>query len=50
MMTLLSAMTLSLHAGWKDKDPHLGGAGSMGAFPSGQLSSTPWEGWWHDEP
>lgn len=50
MMTLLSTLTLSLHAGWKDKDPHVGGAASKGAFPSGQLSSTPWEGSWHDEP
>jgi hypothetical protein len=49
MMTLLSTLTLSLHSGWRDKDPQPGGAGSLGAFPSGQLSSAPWEGWWHDE-
>jgi hypothetical protein len=49
MMALLSTLTLSLHSGWKDKEPHFGGAGSMNEFPSGQLTSTPWEGWWHDE-
>lgn len=22
----------------------------QGTFPSGQITSSPWEGWWHSEP
>lgn len=32
----------------EDNHAHSSGSGKPG-FPSGRLTSTAWEGWWHDD-
>lgn len=46
-MLLASSLTLFLDYRGKDDDAHSGAENATG-FPSGQLTSSPWEGWWHD--
>jgi hypothetical protein len=48
-MLFASSLTLFLGYRGKDNDPRFGGEEDVTAFPSGQLTSTAWEGWWHDE-
>jgi hypothetical protein len=49
IMLLLRSLNLLLDARRSDDHrPHSSGNGATG-FPNGQLSSTAWEGWWHDD-
>lgn len=45
-MMIWNSLTLFLDSRWTDRH-EFGGTGS--GFPSGQLTSTAWAGWWHDE-
>ncbi|WP_200951884.1 hypothetical protein [Arthrobacter sp. Soil736] len=45
-MMIWNSLTLFLDSHRYDRH-EFGGAGSE--FPSGQLTSTAWAGWWHDE-
>lgn len=47
-MLFASSLTLFLDYRGKDDDAHAGGPENVTAFPSGQLTSSAWEGWWHD--
>ncbi len=47
-MLFASSLTLFLDYRGKDDDAHTGGPENATAFPSGQLTSSAWEGWWHD--
>ena len=48
-MLLLSSLNLLLDARRsEDGRPHSSGSGTT-EFPNGQLSSTAWEGWWHED-
>lgn len=47
-MLFASSLTLFLDYRGKDNDPRSGGD-DVTAFPNGQLTSSAWEGWWHDE-
>jgi hypothetical protein len=48
-MLLLSSLNLLLDAR-RSEDSHAHSAGSGKAeFPNGKLTSTAWEGWWHDD-
>ncbi|MCU1516267.1 MAG: hypothetical protein JWQ75_988 [Pseudarthrobacter sp.] len=48
-MLLLSSLNLLLDTRRsEDNRPHSSGSGKT-EFPNGQLSSTAWEGWWHDD-
>lgn len=44
-MLLLSSLNLLFDAG---RSEHAGGSGEK-EFPTGQLTSTAWEGWWHED-
>lgn len=49
MMLLLSSLNLLLDARRSDDSrPRSSGSGTTG-FPNGELTSTAWEGWWHDD-
>ncbi|WP_457962319.1 hypothetical protein M1E17_12140 [Arthrobacter sp. D1-29] len=49
MMLLFTSLNFLLDARRNDDNPaHGAGSGKTG-FPHGQLTSTAWEGWWHDE-
>ena len=49
-MLLLSSLNLLLNAGrGEDSRPHSGEDGKTD-FPTGRLTSTAWEGWWHEDP
>jgi hypothetical protein len=49
MMLLLSSLNLLLDARRSDDSrPRSSGSGATG-FPNGELTSTAWEGWWHDD-
>lgn len=45
-MMIWNSLTLFLDSRGNDRH-EFGGAGS--GFPSGQLTSAAWAGWWHDE-
>lgn len=48
-MMLLSSLNLLFDAGrGEDSCARNAGNGQPG-FPTGQLTSTAWEGWWHDD-
>jgi hypothetical protein len=47
-MLFASSLTLFLDYRGKDEDAHSGAGENATGFPSGQLTSSPWEGWWHD--
>ena len=48
-MLLLSCLNLLLDAGLGEGSrPHNGGLGTT-EFPTGRLTSTAWEGWWHED-
>jgi hypothetical protein len=48
-MLLLSSLNLLFDAGrGEDSRPHNGGNGKTD-FPTGRLTSTAWEGWWHED-
>jgi hypothetical protein len=54
MMLLLSSLTLFLGSRRNDDDPQFGDRTASAEFPrtefpSGQLTSSAWEGWWHDD-
>lgn len=49
MMLLLSSLTLFLGSRRNDDDPQFGDRTASTEFPSGQLTSSAWEGWWHDD-
>lgn len=52
MMMLLSTIALFVDAGRGGDSPRGGGSGRGNprpAFPSGPLTSSAWEGWWHDD-
>lgn len=54
MMMLLSSIALFVDAGRGGDGSRSGGAGrgrgnSRPEFPSGSLTSSAWEGWWHDD-
>ena len=44
-MSLLSSLNLLFDAGRRE---HSRGSGEN-EFPTGQLTSTAWEGWWHED-
>jgi hypothetical protein len=48
MMLFWSSLTLFLDSRRND-DPQFGDGNANVSFPSGRLTSTAWEGWWHDE-
>jgi hypothetical protein len=48
-MLLLSSLNLLLDAGrGEDSRPYNGGNVKTD-FPTGRLTSTAWEGWWHED-
>lgn len=48
-MLLLSSLNFLLDAGrGEGSRPHNGGIGKTD-FPTGRLTSTAWEGWWHED-
>jgi hypothetical protein len=47
-MLFASSLTLFLDYRGKDDDAHSGSVENAPSFPSGELSSSAWEGWWHD--
>ncbi|CAH0153850.1 hypothetical protein SRABI83_00782 [Arthrobacter sp. Bi83] len=48
-MLLWSSLTLFLDSRRNDDDSSSGGGKASSDFPRGQLTSTAWEGWWHDD-
>ncbi|MDQ0028793.1 hypothetical protein [Arthrobacter bambusae] len=48
-MSLLNSFTLFLCSGRIGPDPQFDGDNTAASFPTGQLTSNAWEGWWHDE-
>jgi hypothetical protein len=48
-MLLWSSLTLFLDSRRNDDDSARGGGNAGSDFPRGQLTSTAWEGWWHDD-
>jgi hypothetical protein len=44
-MLLLSSLNLLLDAGRRERSD---GSGEI-EFPTGQLTSAAWEGWWHED-
>lgn len=49
-MFLLSGITLFLDAGRKGNEGRHGDSHAGTEFPSGLLTSSAWEGWWHEDP
>ncbi|WP_306904156.1 hypothetical protein [Arthrobacter pascens] len=48
-MLLLNTLNLLLDARRHDDNhSYIGGTGKAG-FPSGELTSSAWEGWWHED-
>lgn len=48
-MLLLNTLNLLLDARRNDDNhSYIGGTGKPG-FPSGELTSSAWEGWWHED-
>lgn len=47
-MLLWSSLNLFLDLGRNNHNSN-GGGKADAEFPSGQLTSTAWEGWWHDD-
>ena len=47
-MLLLSSLNLLLDARRSDDNRAYSGNGKT-EFPNGQLTSTAWEGWWHED-
>jgi hypothetical protein len=48
-MLLLNTLNLLLDARRNDDNhSYIGGTGKAG-FPSGELTSSAWEGWWHED-
>jgi hypothetical protein len=48
-MLLLSSLNFLFDAGLGDSSrPHNSGIGKTD-FPTGRLTSTAWEGWWHED-
>ncbi|MCA4133118.1 hypothetical protein [Arthrobacter sp. M4] len=45
----MSGITLFLDGGRKGFSGSWGEGNNTTDFPSGQLTSTAWAGWWHDE-
>lgn len=48
-MFLLNGLPLFLDAGRKDSGGSWGENSTETEFPSGRLTSTAWEGWWHED-
>lgn len=48
-MLLLSSLNLLFDAGRSDDSRARTGPDGMNEFPTGQLTSTAWEGWWHED-
>jgi hypothetical protein len=49
MMLLLTSLNFLLDARRSDDSHPYGGGSGKTEFPNGQLTSTAWEGWWHDD-
>lgn len=47
-MLIWKSLTLFLDSPRPDDEPGCGGGKASTGFPSGQLTSTAWEGWWHE--
>jgi hypothetical protein len=47
-MVLWKSLTLFLDSRGSDDDPRFSGGEARTGFPSGQLTSSAWEGWWHE--
>lgn len=45
---LRSSLSLFFSSPQNDGTSQFGGAGSSSDFPEGQLTSSAWEGWWHN--
>lgn len=45
---LRSSLSLFFSSRQNDGTSQLSGAGSNSDFPQGQLTSSAWEGWWHN--
>lgn len=48
MTMLRSSLSLFFSSPQNDGTSQFGGAGSSSDFPEGQLTSSAWEGWWHN--
>ena len=48
-MLLLSSLNLLLDARRSEDNRSYGSGNGKAGFPNGQLSSTAWEGWWHED-
>lgn len=48
-MLLLSSLNLLFDAGRSDDGRAHPGQDGKSEFPTGQLTSTAWEGWWHED-
>lgn len=48
-MLLLNSLNLLLDARRSDDNPSHSGGNGKTEFPTGQLTSTAWEGWWHED-
>ena len=48
-MLLLSSLNLLLDARRSDDNRAYSSGNGKKEFPNGQLTSTAWEGWWHDD-
>lgn len=48
-MLLLKALSLFLDSGRADDAHKFDDSAAKARFPSGQLTSSPWAGWWHEE-
>jgi hypothetical protein len=49
MMLFLGSLTLFLDSRRNDGEPQNDRGEAVTDFPNGRLTSTAWEGWWHDE-
>ena len=48
-MLLLSSLNLLVDARRSDDNRAYSSGSGKTEFPNGQLTSTAWEGWWHDD-